>query len=151
MSLKIMAIAKPDKEPDVDKQFMNDPNVPQEKKDEELASAKIPYLNLIKHFPYHNEDWSILVDVEFGKELGWEYQDPSKVDELRETCYSHPNLQHMVRIPGKGFFREVAVCSTVEKANEIRDKIMALDKIEEVTAKKRHYEKKIKKVVGKSL
>jgi len=151
MSLKIMAIAKPDKEPDVDKQFINDPNVPQERKDEELATAPIRFLDVVKHFPYHNEDWSILVDEEFGKELGLEYQDPSKVEELRDSLDGFPDLTQMVRIPGKGFFREVAICSTVAQAKKVKGMIMALDKVEEVTADRKHYEGQIKKVVGKSL
>lgn len=152
MTLNIMATAKLSKEPDVDRDFMADPRVPQEEKDKELANAPIRILEVLKHFPYHNEDKTIWVDKEFGKELGYDKIEPSEFQNLREECQDWPDVSQMVRIPGKGFFREVAMCSTVAQANAVKDKIMELDKIEEVTKDRRYYAetiKKVAKVVGK--
>lgn len=149
--MKIVGMSKPSKVPQVDPTFMSDPMIPQTMKDELYDNTKSPYIKLIRHFPYHNADHTILIDDEFGRELSEEfaYYNPSDCDsDFRDMIDTLPELTQMVYITGKGFTREVAICSTVSKANEIKDKILALDKIEEITSEKRLYVSTIKKVVN---
>ena len=101
----------------------------------------IPILNLLKHYPYHNTDYSIWLDVEYGKEEGWECLDTSDGIRFEEQAKAildqiPDNLNQVVEIEGKGFRRQIGICN-VKDVNEIK-KIIANSKHTDTFTEK-HY------------
>ena len=115
----------------------------------DIDEGTVPYLELIKHFPYHNKDKTVWVDVQFGELLGYDKITVGDMKEYKEAVQYWPDIEYMASIKGKGFNRDIAVCNTRELADEIEDEILGLKEIETVTKNRKHYPKTIKQKLKK--
>lgn len=140
----IAGISKRDRKRTVDQMDYPD-EMPEEQIAEMEKDSPIRLLELLKHFPWHNSDYSIWLDVEFGEGRdGYVYQDPAKVnDGLREIIDTLPELTQWVLIRGKAHIRHVSVCSTTVRANELKGIIARSSRLEPMLDRdKGHYSKK---------
>jgi hypothetical protein len=74
----------------------------------------IPIMELLKHFPYHNESYDIWLDEEYGKEEGYELIDNTIGDKFRAEFMGilkniPYTLNQVVSIEGKGFRRDIGI------------------------------------------
>lgn len=115
--------------------------------EEDLKTSPIPLIEHLKHFPFHNEDYSVWLDREFGegREGFSEVQglkDGTYRDYLEPLLDSIPDLTQWVRIRGKTHVRHIGVC-TAGKAQDTKKLIANSSRIEPMMDKEsQHWIKK---------
>lgn len=95
-----------------------------EKLEEDRKGASIPLIELLKHFPYHNSDYTVWLDREFGaKTEGFTIipgLDEGKAREYLEPLLEQiPDLTQQVELKGRGFTRQIGI-TTAGKAQKLK-------------------------------
>lgn len=131
---------------------------PDEMSEEQIAEIEkespIRLFELLKHFPYHNADYSIWLDREFGENRdGYVYQEPSSVrTDLEPILDQIPELTQWVNINGKSHTRQIGLCSTTAKADEAKLLIANSSRLEPMLGRdSKHYLKKEVRDSAKSI
>ena len=107
--------------------------------EEDLREASIPLLKMIKHFPWHNSDYTIWLDNEFGDgRPGYSYQEPASIrdDILIDDI---PELSFWVCIRGKTHIRHIGLCSTIIKADEVKLLVASSSRLEPMMEKESQF------------